>query len=549
MRRIVGGTQVRVVDYPYSVMLLHIRGTQTHCGASLITRQWILSAAHCCFTSQGRRYRPRELLAIPSITAIQYAHLEVIIVKKTFPHEQFDRWTVSNDISLMLLSNPVQCEYAETVQLATTSEYLDFYAKKSDVIAMGWGTTQRSRSFYIQYLVITSFKQVSLPMIDIMACRNILGHRITRSNICTLDPLGERDACKGDSGGPLICDNIQIGIISWGLGCAKRGNPALPNIIRMSLYSTIFLCVILHHCSITFAFTYNATRRIVGGELVDISVYPYVVAFVNPFVPKVYCGATMLTKLWLLTAAHCCSLGAHSKSTKVKLIEYQIVAGSVNLLGFNSEWISIRECYIHPQFIRTVNDIGLIRLKDPIKNPLTQPVHLATPKIFENIMKNIDNTLCFAVGWGNTKPEKAFVNSLIDDDEDMLRHVALPLISYQKCKRLMGNVIRKTNVCTLHDTATKDTCQGDSGGPLICNGVQIGITSWGLGCAQRNSPGIYTRVDPYNSWIRVVIESRSHARETLNLFMYLFIWRTSACGRESGRTKFGSHVNQVSHDA
>src|SRR5690606_22278407 len=47
-----------------------------------------------------------------------------------------------------------------------------------------------------------------------------------------------------------------------------------------------------------------------------------------------------------------------------------------------------------------------------------------------------------------------------------------------------------------------DTCQGDSGGPLWRPGLQVGITSWGVGCAAPNKPGIYTRLSTYAPWIR-----------------------------------------------
>lgn len=51
-------------------------------------------------------------------------------------------------------------------------------------------------------------------------------------------------------------------------------------------------------------------------------------------------------------------------------------------------------------------------------------------------------------------------------------------------------------------------CQGDSGGPLVWKNKQIGIVSWGYGCAEPNYPGIYSRVSRASIWVRKVIAGK-----------------------------------------
>jgi len=97
----------------------------------------------------------------------------------------------------------------------------------------------------------------------------------------------------------------------------------------------------------------------------------------------------------------------------------------------------------------------------------------------------------------------------------VLREVRLPIISNSKCMRMYRNSgqnewIPKIFICAGTAKGGQDSCEGDSGGPMVVKGKDgrwqlAGIISWGIGCGDRNRPGVYTRISEFKSWIRNVI--------------------------------------------
>ena len=86
---------------------------------------------------------------------------------------------------------------------------------------------------------------------------------------------------------------------------------------------------------------------------------------------------------------------------------------------------------------------------------------------------------------------------------DILQEANLDYVSTSACKRAYGSSeISKDMMCA--EGAGKDSCQGDSGGPLIIPGVsdssdvQVGVVSWGIGCAYSGYPGVYSKIS--ESW-------------------------------------------------
>lgn len=86
-----------------------------------------------------------------------------------------------------------------------------------------------------------------------------------------------------------------------------------------------------------------------------------------------------------------------------------------------------------------------------------------------------------------------------------LNAVDVPIVSNEECKIAYGQRVNQDHVCAGLKQGGKDSCQGDSGGPLARRrGKQaelVGIVSFGYGCAQAGSPGVYTKVSHYIDWI------------------------------------------------
>ncbi|KAG9510305.1 hypothetical protein GZH46_01159, partial [Fragariocoptes setiger] len=86
-----------------------------------------------------------------------------------------------------------------------------------------------------------------------------------------------------------------------------------------------------------------------------------------------------------------------------------------------------------------------------------------------------------------------------------LNAVDVPVVSLSECRQTYGSRVNKDHVCAGLRQGGKDSCQGDSGGPLVrrVNGRSelVGIVSFGYGCAQERSPGVYTKVSSYVDWI------------------------------------------------
>lgn len=110
---------------------------------------------------------------------------------------------------------------------------------------------------------------------------------------------------------------------------------------------------------------------------------------------------------------------------------------------------------------------------------------------------------------------------------NILQEVEVNVISNSECEKSKGSIGgyydsyegQITSNMSCAKDARQDACQGDSGGPLVVRGsagdgsddVQVGVVSWGIGCASASFPGVYSRVSSVYKWIRDEVCNRSAA--------------------------------------
>jgi secreted trypsin-like serine protease len=227
--------------------------------------------------------------------------------------------------------------------------------------------------------------------------------------------------------------------------------------------------------------------RINGGQPADLGEYPFMVALLlepragNDF-DKQYCGGSLIASRWVLTAAHCLDFLAGPEE----------VAVAVNRTHLNSTEgvrVGVREIFIHPDWDpNTLSpDVGLLELARSINGVETIQLAGAADDVFEAA-----GTPLTVIGWGNTETNGR------PNFPDELREVVVPVVADEPCDAAnKGFVIPETMLCA--GEKGLDSCQGDSGGPLFATSggteIQMGIVSWGFGCAKNHFPGVYGEVN------------------------------------------------------
>lgn len=222
---IINGTEAPEGQSPWMVGLVQAQVANDFdaqfCGGTLIGAEWVLTAAHCTYDEASQPFAPSDLAVVVGRRQLSSQAGERSQIDQIFRHPAFDLTTNDADIALLHLSKP--SNLAPVV--LSNPQHVDEEAPATPGLVMGWGITAQGNSADL-------LQQAELPIVPIEACRTLYhryGVEISPDMLCAGSATERIDACVGDSGGPLLVWDAaaklwqQIGVISWGAGCAKPG--------------------------------------------------------------------------------------------------------------------------------------------------------------------------------------------------------------------------------------------------------------------------------------------------------------------------------------
>ncbi|NXX79448.1 TMPS2 protease, partial [Urocolius indicus] len=221
MNRIVGGTVATLGQWPWQVSL-HVQGTHV-CGGSIITPQWIVTAAHCVEGQLSEAYRWKVYAGILNqgemLLGTGYK------VQLVISHPDYDTDSKDNDVALMKLETPLS--FTDTVQPVCLPNPGMMFQTNQECWISGWGAEYQGGK------TSNNLNYAMVQLIEYSTCNSVSVYNgmVLPTMICAGYLEGGVDSCQGDSGGPLVTKKNSVwwlvGDTSWGTGCASRNRPGV----------------------------------------------------------------------------------------------------------------------------------------------------------------------------------------------------------------------------------------------------------------------------------------------------------------------------------
>ncbi|XP_068686247.1 transmembrane protease serine 9-like isoform X2 [Montipora foliosa] len=479
--RIVGGREGIPNSWPWQVDLL-LNGTAHLCGGSLIAPSWIVTSAHCFY-----RYNNPSQWQVrvgEHNESIYEGFEEMIDIENVTAHPGFTVGSYYDpgdyDIAIIKLKRPAVF-HKRVHSICLPDMETSFPAGKS-CFTTGWGKQNETAAEYSQVL-----REVEVNLVSRQVCNSNISYQgfINERYLCAGFQEGGRDACFGDSGGPLACQlengsYVLTGVVSWGEGCARANKYGVYLDVRFML--PFIENTIYGHpkCGIRFSSPSTSLTRS-PGEAHPYS-WPWQVEVL--FRNKHACSGALIDSNWVITSAACVNNSEIPAYWSVRLGEHRRT-----LFEGYEETIKVNDVVVDPE-----GHVALLKMERV--GVLHQRVTTVCLPSQETTFP-VNESECYVTSWTFSEQQGNLSDVLIQSQVE--------LASVEVCNASYGGAITMYEGC-VNSSLASPVCSVEKGAPLVCPGnngqfLLAGVVSYEDWCSNPGKFGVFVHIKTMLSFI------------------------------------------------